>query len=70
MATKKDPRDIGYSDALAELEKILNDLERTDVDVDALAEKVARASELIRTCRDRIGSAKLQIDKVVTDLAE
>ena len=60
----------GYADALRELEEILTSLEEADVDVDVLAEKVARASELIRTCRERIGNAKLQIEKVVADLED
>lgn len=67
MATKKD-EEIGYAEALKELETILAELERTDVDVDVLASRVERASELIRLCRDRIGNAKLQIDKVVNGL--
>ena len=69
MSKKSDANDeIGYSEAIEELEKILGDLEESDVDVDVLAEKVARASELIRVCRERISNAKLQIDKVVADL--
>ena len=67
MATKKN-EDIGYAEALKELETILAELERTDVDVDVLASRVERASELIRLCRDRIGNAKLQIDNVVNGL--
>ena len=67
MATKKD-EEIGYAEALRELETILVELERTDVDVDVLASRVERASELIRLCRDRIGNAKLQIDNVVNGL--
>ncbi|MDA3020424.1 MAG: exodeoxyribonuclease VII small subunit [Actinomycetota bacterium] len=67
MATKKD-EEMGYAEALKELETILAELERTDVDVDVLASRVERASELIRLCRDRIGNAKLQIDKVVNGL--
>lgn len=66
MTTKKD--EIGYAEALKELETILAELERTDVDVDVLASRVERASELIRLCRDRIGNAKLQIDNVVNGL--
>jgi len=64
MATKKD-EEIGYAEALKELETILAELERTDVDVDVLASRVERASELIRLCRDRIVNAKQQIDNVV-----
>jgi exodeoxyribonuclease VII small subunit len=67
MATKKE-EEIGYAEALKELESILAELERTDVDVDVLASRVERASELIRLCRDRIGNAKLQIDNVVNGL--
>jgi exodeoxyribonuclease VII small subunit len=67
MATKKE-EEIGYAEALKELEIILAELERTDVDVDVLASRVERASELIRLCRDRIGNAKLQIDNVVNGL--
>ena len=57
---KKD-EEIGYAEALAELEKILAELERADVDVDVLAARVQRASELIRLCRDRIGTARSRI---------
>ena len=67
MATKKE-EEIGYAEALKELETILAELERTDVDVDVLASRVERASELIRLCRNRIGNAKLQIDNVVNGL--
>ncbi len=58
----------GYAEALAELETILAELERTDVDVDVLAAQVKRASELIGFCRDRIGNARLQIEQVVAEL--
>lgn len=62
--------EIGYAVALEELEAILAELEESDVDVDVLADRVARASELIRVCRDRIGNAKLQIEKVVAGLED
>ena len=64
---KKD-EEIGYADALAELERILAELERTDVDVDVLAARVQRASELIKLCRDRIGNARTRIEDVVGGL--
>ena len=60
----------GYAAALAELEAILGRLERSDVDVDILAAEVQRAATLIAFCRDRIGSARLQIEQVVADLGD
>jgi exodeoxyribonuclease VII small subunit len=58
----------GYAQALDELDQILRELESTDVDVDRLADRVARASELIAVCRQRISTAKLRIDEVIADL--
>ena len=58
----------GYAEALAELETILAELERDNVDVDSLAGQVQRAAELIRLCRERIGNARMQIEHVVAEL--
>lgn len=60
---------VPYADAVAELESILVTLERDDLDVDALAQRVARAAELIRLCRDRIASTRLEVERVVGDLS-
>lgn len=68
MTTANPPIAAGYAEALAELETILAELERSDVDVDVLAERVKRAVELIGFCRARIGNARLQIEQVVADL--
>jgi exodeoxyribonuclease VII small subunit len=58
----------GYAEALTELDAILRELESSDVDVDRLAERVARAAELISLCRDRISAARIRIDEVIADL--
>ena len=58
----------GYAEALAELDSILRELEGSDVDVDHLADRVARASELILLCRSKIADAQLRIEQVTADL--
>ncbi len=60
--------EIGYGDAMRELDDILEELERDDLDVDVLAVRVQRASELIQLCRGRIARAQADVDRVVTDL--
>ena len=60
--------EIGYADAMRELDDILEELERDDLDVDLLAVRVQRASELIQLCRGRIARAQADVDRVVTDL--
>ena len=58
----------GYADAMDELERILGDLEDADLDVDVLASRVERASELIEICRTRITNAHVQVERVVATL--
>ncbi len=57
--------EIGYADAMSELTRILATLETADVDVDLLADNVARASELIELCRNRIVAAEMSVEKIV-----
>jgi len=59
---------VGYADAMAELGDILDELERDDLDVDVLAKRVKRASELIKLCRTRIARAQADVDTIVIDL--
>jgi exodeoxyribonuclease VII small subunit len=61
---------VGYGAAVAELEQILEQLERPDVDIDVLAKQVQRAAELIRMCRNRIASARIEVETVVADLED
>ena len=71
MADESEPdthNSLNYAEALAELDDILAELEDEALDVDLLSERVERASELIRFCRDRITSARTQVHQIVADL--
>jgi exodeoxyribonuclease VII small subunit len=60
--------DLGYAEAMTELEGVLEELEGDHLDVDVLAERVRRASELIKLCRTRISRAQEDVNRIVTDL--
>lgn len=68
MSKAVDKSEIGYKDALAELDQILDELDGDTVDVDRLGARVKRAAELIALCRGRIASARVEIESVVADL--
>jgi exodeoxyribonuclease VII small subunit len=53
---------------MEELQSIVGDLERDDVDIDVLSTKVRRAFELIEFCRSRISATELEISQVVAAL--
>ena len=61
---------IGYAEAMRELEQILDELEGDDLDVDVLAVRVRRASELIAVCRARITRAEDDVANIVTALED
>ena len=60
--------ELTYAAAAAELESILNALERDAVDIDGLEARVARATELIRFCRERLTRTQLEVERIVADL--
>jgi exodeoxyribonuclease VII small subunit len=63
-------KEPGYAEAMVELEEILEELEGDDLDIDVLADRVRRASELIASCRTRIARAQADVESIVTDLAD
>ena len=60
--------DTKYSKAMKRLEEILENIEGEEVDVDDLVVKVKEAVSLLKTCKDKIEKAELEVKKVVDDL--
>ena len=63
--TRGDADEQGFADALAELERIVADLESDALDIDRLAEQVGRAAELVQVCRERIGGARFSVEEIL-----
>jgi exodeoxyribonuclease VII small subunit len=68
--TATDGQDVKYSEAVDELEDLLEQIDSEDVDLDDLAVKVERASELIRVCRDKIERTEMQVRTIIEDLED
>lgn len=56
---------ISYAEAIDEIEAILQNIEEGQLDVDELAEKVSRVTELLKLCRDRLHKTEKQIGKIL-----
>ncbi len=63
-----DPSDIGYEEAMSELEEILSAVEEGDVGLDELGDKVARAATLIQACQARIRNTQMTVQNILEDL--
>jgi exodeoxyribonuclease VII small subunit len=57
-----------YKSAVEELEKIVEEIENESIDVDILAEKVKRASYLIKLCKNKLKSTDDEVKGILTDL--
>ena len=57
-----------YKAAVGELEKIVEEIENESIDVDILAEKVKRASYLIKLCKNKLKSTDDEVKGILTDL--
>ena len=60
--------EIGFSEAMGELEAILGRIESEEVDIDQLAEELGRAAELLELCRGRIRKAEVEVSQIVQSL--
>jgi exodeoxyribonuclease VII small subunit len=63
-------RQITYSQALTELERIIAEIESEETDVDTVAEKVKRAAQLITFCRSRLKETGEEVKKVLAGMEE
>lgn len=59
--------ELTYSQALSEIEQIVNHIETQEIDLDSLTAKVKRASELIIFCRNRLRQTEEEVDRVLEE---
>ncbi len=54
-----------YAEALAEVEKILAQLEAGELDVDKMVVAVKRATDLLQFCREKLSATDEEIQKTM-----
>ena len=59
---------LTYSQAKQELEEIVSAIESGELDVDALTEKVKRASELIAFCKEKLTKTDEELQKILDEI--
>ena len=62
--------EILYKDTFKELQEIVNDIERGQISVDELSEKVRRAATLIKICKEKLTSTEEDVNKIILELEE
>ncbi len=61
-------KQISYSEAIAAIDEILQQIETGELDVDELAEKVKQASELLKICKSKLFNTEKEVEKVLKEM--
>lgn len=58
-------KDLKYEVALERLQEIVSLLERKEIKIDDLADKVKEAKALVEFCRDKLDKTEQEINKII-----
>lgn len=64
------PEEIGFSEAVRELEEILRRIEGEEIDLDRLAAELKRATALLEVCRGKVRRAEIEVRQIVDAIAD
>lgn len=64
MAQKKQT----YREAITEVEEILASIENDELDVDELAEKVKKVTQLLKFCKDKLYKTQEDVENVLKEM--
>ena len=57
-----------YNEAFHRLEEIQSQIERNELDVDELSDRLKEASELLKVCKDKLFVASEETKKILEDI--
>lgn len=61
--------ELSYEEAFQELKSIADAIGNDAVSVDALAEKVRRASQLMAICQDKLRTTETELDNILKQMS-
>lgn len=61
-------KNISYNEALKEIEEILYKIENEELDIDNLSENVLKATELLKSCKQKLTQTEKEIEKIIADI--
>lgn len=70
MAKKNDNETTSWDDAYAELSEIVASLEDERISVDVLAEKMKRASVLIKLCSEKLRDTEDAVTRIIREMED
>lgn len=59
---------LTYSEAMYEIEMIVNSIENDDLDVDDIIDKVKRVSQLLQICKKKLKQTQDDVEKILNSI--
>ncbi|MDD3458241.1 MAG: exodeoxyribonuclease VII small subunit [Weeksellaceae bacterium] len=59
---------MNYTAAFDELKTIVSEIEEGEISVDELSEKVGRAAELIKICKEKLTSTEENVQQILKEM--
>ena len=59
--------ELKYEAAIAEIQTIVRKMENDELDIDQMSEKLKRAQELIKLCKDKLTKTDEEIKKILAE---
>lgn len=66
----EDQREMGYAEAVEELERIVAMMESDSCDIDRLSSLTTRALELLKFCKERLFRTDKEVEKCLEELKD
>lgn len=70
MMEGENEKNMSFEEKLAELERIVNNLETGDVPLDDAIDEFKKAMDLVKECNEKLNSAEEAIAKIVNEEKE
>lgn len=62
------PENITYTEAYNELQKIVSEMENSEISIDELDGRIKRASVLLKICKDKLFSTEKEVQQVLEEI--
>ncbi len=62
--------EVSYTKAFKELQKIVDELESEEVEIDALVSRLQRAGTLLQICKSRLSATEAETEKLLAKIVE
>jgi len=59
-----------YTNAIEEIENIIENIENNEIDIDKISDEINRATELFKYCKERLTKTEKDVENIINLIAD